>query len=55
MLLALSAVADSFPVDTVSVFRFRSDHWPSEWWKVMTRQHVLTLPLNGTAAEESGL
>jgi hypothetical protein len=40
-------VPDRFPVDAVSVFRFRGDHWPSEWWKDMTWQHLRTIPLTG--------
>jgi 2'-5' RNA ligase len=41
------AVPDEFAVDAVSVFRFRSDHWASEWWKDMTWQHLRTIPLAG--------
>jgi 2'-5' RNA ligase superfamily len=40
-------VPEEFPVDSVSVFRFRSDHWASEWWKDMTWQHLRTVPLRG--------
>jgi 2'-5' RNA ligase superfamily len=42
--LAPDTPAD-FTVDTVSVFRFRSDHWASEWWKDMTWQHLRSFHL----------
>ena len=41
------AVPECFPVASVSVFRFRSDHWASEWWKDMTWRHMGTIPLTG--------
>jgi len=43
------AVPDSFAVGSVSVFRFHSDHWPSEWWKDMTWHHLRTIPLGEPA------
>jgi hypothetical protein len=42
--LAPDAPAD-FTIDTVSVYRFRSDHWASEWWKDMTWQHLRSFRL----------
>ena len=44
------AVPDRFGVASVSVFRFRSDHWPSEWWKDMSWRHLRTIPLGGESA-----
>jgi len=50
--LAPDTPAD-FTIDTVSVYRFRSDHWASEWWKDMTWQHLRSFrlgPLHGPSS-----
>lgn len=39
-------VPTQFTVDAITVFRFRSDHWTSQWWTDMTWQHLTSWKLH---------
>ncbi|WP_322620243.1 2'-5' RNA ligase family protein [Streptomyces acidicola] len=34
--------SDSFPGDTVTLYRTRSDDWTGRWWQTLTWEHVYT-------------